>query len=455
LRSDALKLAVETGRAPFLAELIANGAVTWNAMSGGWTPNSSDPTIQATYSGPGWSSVLTGVWRDKHGVNGNDFKGQKFDQYPALFKRLHEVDSSLKSVSLVSWKPINDFIVSPLGEEVCACLNFTDGSQSQTDADLTSKTLDLLEKSDPGLVFYYQGNIDAAGHRFGFSPEVSDYMDAIELADARIGRVLKAVRQRRDFSKEDWLFVVTSDHGGIGKGHGGHTPEERVIPFIASGGSVPKGMISKQVIGQVAVPATVFRHLGLGIPASWGWEADGFGNGYGFSAEDEGKGVKLAWSAPPHDAGKVTGFEIDRDGVKLAKLGRDARSWTDPEGAEGQAVYGLTALGGGESRWTLRHERPIQPKPLIEPPAFAIDGESLVFSGEGVQPRGKLRQVAGKVGQALAFDPGVALQLGAAGTWEMGDAQDFSIAFWVRLPADWQADPVFVSNKACVARECM
>jgi hypothetical protein len=447
LRSDALKLAVETGRAPFIAELIASGSVTWHAMSGGWTPSAGDPTIQATYSGPGWSSVLTGVWRDKHGVNSNDFKGQRFDLYPALFKRLHGMEPSASSVSLVSWKPINDHIVSPLGEEICACLNFTNGSQSQTDADLTSKTLELLETSDPTLVFYYQGNIDAAGHRFGFSPEVSDYMDAIELADARIGRVLKAVRQRPDSAREDWLFVVTSDHGGIGKGHGGHTPEERVIPFIACGGSVPKGMISQQIIGQVAVPATVFRHLHIGIPSSWGWEADGFGNGYRFTAEDHGAAVKLSWSAPPHESPKVTGYQIDRDGVKLAHLESDARSWTDPAGAEGRAVYGLTAVGTGESRWPLIHERPILPKPLAESPAFRIDGESLAFPGKGVVPHGKLRQVPGKIGQALAFDPGVALRLGDAGTWELGEQEDFSIAFWVKLPADWRGDPVFLSNK--------
>jgi hypothetical protein len=447
LRSDALRLAVESGRAPFMTELIANGAVTWQAMSGGWTPSSSDPTIQATFSGPGWASILTGVWRDKHGVNDNDFNGQCFDRYPALFKRLHETEPSATSVSLVSWKPINEHIVSPLGEEICACLNFTNGTPSQADADLTAKTMELLDNSDPTLVFYYQGNIDSAGHRFGFSPEVSDYMDAIELADARIGRVLEAVRRRQDFAKEDWLFVVTSDHGGIGKGHGGHTPEERVIPFIASGGTVPKGLISQQIIGQVAAPATVFRHLGLGIPSSWGWEADGFGNGYQFTATDENTTVKLTWSRPPHPAPGISGFEITRNGVKLASLGPNVRTWTDPNAAEGRTVYGLTALGSGESPWPLIHERPILPKPLAESPALVIDGESLVFVGDDIEPRGILRQVPGKFGQALAFDPGVALRLGASGAWDMGAEQDFSIAFWVKLPADWQGDPVFLSNK--------
>ncbi len=448
LRSDALKLAVESGRAPHIAGLIADGAVTWKAMSGGWTARNDDPTKQTTVSGPGWASVLTGVWRDKHGVSGNDFRGKQFDRYPAVFQRLHEVEPRSVSASLVSWAPINDHMVAPLGEDVCGCFTFTDGTQSQTDADLTAKTISLLGSSDPQLVFYYQGNIDAAGHRFGFSPEVSDYMDAIELADARIGRVLEALRKRPTIGGEDWLFIVTSDHGGIGKSHGGHTPEERVIPFIASGGSVPRGEISQQVIGQVAVPATVFRHLGLGIPESWGWEADGFANGHRFAAQDEGKAVRLTWSEPPFGGGRVSRYQIDRDGVVLAKLPPDARSYVDVHAPEGLAVYGFTALGSGESRWTQRHERPILPRPLSAPPALLLDGESLAFPGKGMAVRGKLRQVPGRVGRALAFDPGVALQLGEPAQWDMGSDQDFSIAFWVRLPDDWEGDPVFLSNKA-------
>jgi hypothetical protein len=59
----------------------------------------------------------------------------------------------------------------------------------------------------------------------------------------------------------------------------------------------------------------------------------------------------------------------------------------------------------------------------------------------------KLRQVPGKVRMALAFDPGVALRLGEPERWNMGETDDFSVAFWVRLPADWKEDPVFLSNK--------
>lgn len=359
IRSDALKLAVESGRAPHIAGLITEGAVTWSAMFGGWSAAPEDPTRQPTNSGPGWSSVLTGVWTDKHGVTGNNFEGRRFDVYPPLFQRLHEVMPEAETASLVSWSEINTYISSHgPGAELCACLSYTDGDYSQRDSELTAKTLELLSEGNPDLVFHYQGGVDAAGHGFGFSPDVPEYMASIEEVDARIGEVLAAVRARPGFSGEDWLFIVTSDHGGIGKGHGGHTPEERIIPFVAAGGSIPRGLISDQVIGQVAVPATVFRHLGLGIPAGWGWSADGFGNGTNLDAVRSDGKVLLVWSRPARGFTGCEGYEIRRDGELVASLGQNATEWTDDSPGEGARVYGLTAKGSGEGEWTLRVAAP-------------------------------------------------------------------------------------------------
>src|SRR5688572_20434011 len=64
-RADALKKLIEIGRVPRLALLAATGTVTWNAFAGG--PEGSE-AVQETSSGPGWTTILTGVWRDRHGV---------------------------------------------------------------------------------------------------------------------------------------------------------------------------------------------------------------------------------------------------------------------------------------------------------------------------------------------------------------------------------------------------
>ncbi len=59
--------------------LIQNGAVSFQCQFLGERYRKNDVTA------PGWSSVLTGVWADKHGVQANSFKVKHFGTYPHLF----------------------------------------------------------------------------------------------------------------------------------------------------------------------------------------------------------------------------------------------------------------------------------------------------------------------------------------------------------------------------------
>lgn len=43
-------------------------------------------TQYPTWSGPGWSSMLTGVWEEKHGVLDNSFLGSNYNNYPHFIK---------------------------------------------------------------------------------------------------------------------------------------------------------------------------------------------------------------------------------------------------------------------------------------------------------------------------------------------------------------------------------
>jgi hypothetical protein len=55
---------LEQADTPNLNSLIAGGSFSADAR-----------TRPITVSGPGWSSMLTGVWMEKHGVESNDFTG--------------------------------------------------------------------------------------------------------------------------------------------------------------------------------------------------------------------------------------------------------------------------------------------------------------------------------------------------------------------------------------------
>ena len=269
VRVDALQQA----DTPSLDGLIAVGTVTYDAFAGGILGT---PSEQATWSGPGWSSILTGVWADKHGVEINVFDDARFDEYPHFFVRIRQLDPTAYLSSFVTWGPINESIAAP-AEPDEAFWPKDATSSAEGDTAVTAAVVAHLALQTPTVVFVQLDEVDHQGHVAGFSPTVSSYVHAIEVVDSQIGEMIAAVRSRPTFDEEDWLFLVTTDHGGIGQWHGMQSEEERTIFIIASGGSVPSGRTISPGPGHTAIPPTVLTHLGLPVDDAWGWESEPFG----------------------------------------------------------------------------------------------------------------------------------------------------------------------------------
>ncbi|MDF1663155.1 MAG: hemopexin repeat-containing protein [Planctomycetota bacterium] len=258
-RPDALKAA----NAPTLHNLINTGAYASHTRILGPRKTNSN-----TVSGPGWSSLMTGVWADKHGVNDNSFKGRNYRRYPHFFERLKSVRPKSFTASIASWGPIPDHLVS------YANLNLklsTKKGYHAADETATKKAVGLLTKSNPDALFLYFGNLDETGHSTGFHPKNPKYMHALETIDSQIARVLTALRARPAFDFEDWLIIVCTDHGGHKKGHGGghKNPAINEVFLIFHGRSVKKGLI-KTPSALVDAPVTALTHLGVTIKKSWG-----------------------------------------------------------------------------------------------------------------------------------------------------------------------------------------
>ena len=216
-----------------------------------------------TISGPGWSSILTGVWADKHGVLDNDFKVKHYDQYPHFFARLKEKQPDAYTVSIVSWIPIQQHIVS--AADVRQLYPPVGKDYTEADVMATKAAVKLLTEADPTVLFLYIGQVDETGHKYGFHPTVPQYIQAIENADKCVGQVVDAMPARKTFDKEDWLVLVTADHGGKGTNHGGghNVPEIRNSFAIVSGAAARRGPLEENTY-LVDVPVTALTHLGVG-----------------------------------------------------------------------------------------------------------------------------------------------------------------------------------------------
>ena len=251
LRADSLP-AVKT---PSIDYLLTRGAYSYEAQAGNHTS-----------SGPGWSTVLTGVGEAKHGVTDNAFTGSHLDLYPSLFTHLAQEKPKLKTGSLVSWQPLDDNIIKdgwvkeylPYGHE--------------EDLPVAARAAALLSRSQVDFLFAYFMSVDMAGHAHGFDPAVPEYAKAITTVDNYVGKLMRAIAGRPSYSQENWLVMLTSDHGGLGKVHGGTSLEEKTIPLVMHGLSVKPGKITPAPSQADLVP-TLLHHLG--VPVKPAWNLDG------------------------------------------------------------------------------------------------------------------------------------------------------------------------------------
>ena len=68
---------------------------------------------------------------------------------------------------------------------------------------------------------------------------------------------------------ENSIIIVTADHGGINKGHGGKTMEEMETPFIIAGKNIKKGGAFEESMMQFDCASTIASVFNLEQPQVW------------------------------------------------------------------------------------------------------------------------------------------------------------------------------------------
>lgn len=270
LRHD--RLTRRQANAPVLHALMAAGAHGTSLLPYGRPEDGPSAGPAYTDSGPGWSSVLTGVWPDRHGVTGNDFLGADYTRYPDFLSRAATARPGLRTAAVVSWPELVDRGV--LGAAIGRRVRHDGESDGYERADrrVADTAVHWLTEDDPDLVFVYFGATDEAGHSTG--PLSPAYDDALLAQDAHLGRLLAAIAARP--AHEHWTVLVTTDHGHLDTGgHGGDTRAEREVFVILAeprGAGVPGGT-RLDTPRLIDIAPTVLDRLG--IPADPAWKLQG------------------------------------------------------------------------------------------------------------------------------------------------------------------------------------
>ncbi|MFI6292189.1 alkaline phosphatase family protein [Nonomuraea sp. NPDC050790] len=221
--------------------------------------------VSRTDSGPGWSSIATGVWPDKHGVVDNSFTAPDFVKYPDFLTRAKLANPLLTTSAMFSWAALAEH--GAFGPEIDTrevldgfAITFTEGDRQI--ADLAERH---FAEQAPDLAFVYFGDTDEVAHRLG--PHCPEYADALHTQDNYLGRILTSIRNR---PAERWTILVTTDHGHLDEGgHGGTSTEERTTFVIAArlgenlGGRIlPEARL-------VDIAPTALTQLGITIAPAW------------------------------------------------------------------------------------------------------------------------------------------------------------------------------------------
>lgn len=222
--------------------------------------------VMPSSSGANWGSMIMGAGPEQHGIAANNWKTDNLilpptavrddNHFPTVFAVLRDQRPQAHIAAFLHWSPIENFIE----KDVLNHLSLPPNERETTDA-----VVGYFAENKPDLTFIHLDHVDGAGHGFGHG-SVRYYL-SVARADSLIGEIIQATRDNGMF--ENTVFLLSSDHGGVGFGHGGISLAEMEIPFIVSGKGTKKNHELRMPTNVYDLPATALFALGIEQPYEW------------------------------------------------------------------------------------------------------------------------------------------------------------------------------------------
>jgi hypothetical protein len=194
---------------------------------------------QATKTTSGWTTILTGTWANEHHVW---YNGIIKLTNPKTFLTTLVEDGSAGSSAFYTWWPwhVQKLYSTYRIEAAYTRLHGLPVRWITTtgEDELRATLLAAVAKPDcADILFSIYERPDETGHAYGFSSDVPEYAQAVRSCDEDAYAIIKTIESRESYAAEDWLIMMTSDHGGQDKDHGNLSDDCRFI-FIATSKAV-------------------------------------------------------------------------------------------------------------------------------------------------------------------------------------------------------------------------
>jgi len=246
---------VDEGLTPNMNRLIAQGAYSFHARG-----------VFPTSSSPNWASMIMGAGPEQHGITSNDWrlwsraimpsKEGVQGRFPSVFSEVRRHRPDARIAVVYDWGGFGNLF----DHDVVDVAADTQGPEATM-----HRAVEEFKYNRPDLLFIHLDHVDGAGHGKGW--HTPEYFEAVKRADDRIGEMIDAIDAERAWNST--VVILTSDHGGIGKSHGGESMDELEIPWVIAGAGVANSREITRDINTYDTACTAAYLLGVPMHSSW------------------------------------------------------------------------------------------------------------------------------------------------------------------------------------------
>ena len=234
---------------------------------GAWTLKKR--SVLPSSSAINWASIFMGVGTEGHGYTQWGSRSPEIPSialskngiFPTIFTILREQKPEAETGLIYEWPGIA-FLTDTLS--ISFHKNVPVGKDNDS-SPITAEAVRYIKEAKPLLLAVTYDNPDHVGHTAGHdTPEIYEIMTYL---DQQIGQLIQATKDAGIY--DETVFIISSDHGGIDKGHGGITLREMETPLVMAGPGISNTGRLKSAVMQTDIAPTIAALLRLSVPQAW------------------------------------------------------------------------------------------------------------------------------------------------------------------------------------------